>query len=200
MPNKSIRFSVFAVSLVLVLGWTAAPALAHKVYLFAWVEGDTVHTESYFSRSRKAHDSLVEVFDPDGQKLLEGRTDENGLFSFKVPQKTELKIVLNASMGHKTEYLLTAEDLGIVESQDSSAVESSASTVSPPAPAPGAVIDPEQLQSVMEKALDEKLKPVYRALAKLEEERGPGLTEIIGGIGYIFGIMGLILYFQSRKK
>jgi nickel transport protein len=37
-------------------------------------------------------------------------------------------------------------------------------------------------------------------LATIQEERGPGLTEIIGGIGYIFGVMGLILYLKGRKK
>ncbi len=29
---------------------------------------------------------------------------------------------------------------------------------------------------------------------------GPGLTEIIGGIGYIFGLVGMAMYFTSRKK
>jgi nickel transport protein len=28
---------------------------------------------------------------------------------------------------------------------------------------------------------------------------GPSITEIIGGIGYIFGLFGLVMYFKSRK-
>ena len=58
----------------------------------------------------------------------------------------------------------------------------------------------EQISMVVEKALDSRLKPIIKTLAKIQEERGPGFTEIIGGVGYIFGLMGLILYFKSRRK
>jgi len=29
---------------------------------------------------------------------------------------------------------------------------------------------------------------------------GPGLTEIIGGIGYIFGLVGVAMYFYKPQK
>jgi nickel transport protein len=31
-------------------------------------------------------------------------------------------------------------------------------------------------------------------------DRGPGLTEIMGGIGYIIGLVGLALYFSNRRR
>ena len=38
-----------------------------------------------------------------------------------------------------------------------------------------------------------------RILVKLQEQsEKPGLTEIIGGIGYIIGIMGIIGYLKGR--
>ena len=37
-------------------------------------------------------------------------------------------------------------------------------------------------------------------LVKLQESSGkPGFTEIIGGIGYIIGILGIVAYFKARK-
>ena len=91
---------------------TARRASAHKVNVFAWVEGHTVFVEGYFSGGKKAQNSLVEVYNGAGEKLLEGRTNEKGEFSFKIPEKTDLKIVLTASMGHKNDFIIPATDIG----------------------------------------------------------------------------------------
>jgi len=39
-----------------------------------------------------------------------------------------------------------------------------------------------------------------REVALLHQEKGPSLTDIIGGIGYIIGIMGLLMYFKARRR
>ena len=56
---------------ILFLGAVASSAYGHKVYIFAWVEGDTVYTDSYFPDKRKVAGGKIEVFDPSGKKLLE---------------------------------------------------------------------------------------------------------------------------------
>jgi nickel transport protein len=175
--------------------------VAHKVYLFAWVEGDMVYTDSYFPNKKKIIRGKIEVFDPDGKKLLEGQTDEKGAFSFKIPQETDLRIVLEATMGHKTEFTLTAEELGgdVEEVQTPSEQTPEESEILAES-STRVQLDREEIRRVVEESLDLKLKPVLRQLAKLQEEEGPGLTEAVGGIGYIVGIMGLVLYFRSRKN
>ncbi|MBW2061715.1 MAG: hypothetical protein JRI95_09160 [Deltaproteobacteria bacterium] len=172
-----------------------SPALAHRVNIFAWVEGDTVYTESYFSGGKKVRNGLVEVFDLAGKKLLQGRTNEKGEFSFKFPQKSSLHIVLTASMGHRSEFTLRAEEPS--EELAGSARQEAAATARAQTPA---LVDLEQIRAVVEETLDARLKPISRTLAEMQKPRGPSLTEIIGGLGYIFGIMGLIMYFRSRKK
>ena len=42
---------------------------------------------------------------------LEGKTDENGRWSFAPPKKTDLRIVINAGAGHKGEWTVRAEEL-----------------------------------------------------------------------------------------
>jgi nickel transport protein len=88
-----------------------SPALAHKVTVFAYVEGDTVVTDSYFNDGRKCRDSIIEVFDEKGNKLIEGKTDTDGRFSFRAPGRTDLVIRLTASMGHRAEYEIPGSDL-----------------------------------------------------------------------------------------
>ncbi|MCP4220930.1 MAG: hypothetical protein GY765_40250, partial [bacterium] len=53
-----------------------AEAYAHKVIVFAWVDGDTIYTESKFSGGRKVKNGLIFVYGPKGKLLLEGKTDE----------------------------------------------------------------------------------------------------------------------------
>lgn len=90
----------------------AAPAMAHKVNIFAYVEGDVVYTESYFPDGRMIANGSIEVLGAAGNTLLEGRTDQDGLFNFPVPKKKEdLTIVINATMGHKNSYLLQKSEM-----------------------------------------------------------------------------------------
>ena len=87
-------------------------AHAHRVNVFAWVEGDTVYTESRFPGGKAVKEGQIVVFDEvTGEKLLEGRTDESGAFSFQVPRRVSLRIELTAGMGHKNEWIVPAEEI-----------------------------------------------------------------------------------------
>src|SRR3989304_9531554 len=85
---------------------------AHKVQMFAYPEGDTVFVEGYFADGKKPKKSEVMVYDTEGKVLFNGVTDDEGKLSFKIPRKTDLRITLNAGMGHKAEYTLPASELG----------------------------------------------------------------------------------------
>lgn len=189
-------------------------ALAHKVTVFAWVEGNTVLGESKFSGGKKARNAQIIVWDLNGKELLRTKTNEKGEFSFPIPAKTAMRIELIAGMGHKADWTIPLEDLG-----ETIAVESSREQ-GPPASEPGsepdsghslqaaasigpAQIDPARLESIVEnavtKALNKKITPLTKMVADLEH-KGPSMNEILGGIGYIFGLMGVAMYFSSRKK
>ena len=49
--------------------------------------------------------------------------------------------------------------------------------------------------------ISQELRMIKREIAALKEALSePGLGEIFGGIGYIMGFLGIIFYFQARKK
>ena len=189
------------------------PAFAHKVTIFAWVEGDIVYTQSKFSGGRKVKNSPVIVYDLDENKLLEGKTDDKGRFAFKIPQKTALKVVLKASMGHMAEWTIPLEEItaGIqtqnsnLESdiKDSYKTSSRSTTINSdtdlPAPAESYRISKQEIKKLIDESLDKKLSPIMNMLADSYRD-DPSLTEIIGGIGYIFGLVGVAMYFTSRRK
>ncbi|MBT8340765.1 MAG: carboxypeptidase regulatory-like domain-containing protein [Desulfatitalea sp.] len=100
---KKLTYAVWFIALVLLWGGVAG---AHKVNLFAYVEGGRIFTESYFPDGRPVTGGRVLVYDSSKQLLLEGKTDPEGLFSFAIPKVDEITIVLEASMGHKTSFTL----------------------------------------------------------------------------------------------
>jgi nickel transport protein len=183
--------------------------MAHKVTIFAWVEGDIVHTQSKFSGGRKAKGCTVGVYDMEGKQLLEGKTNENGEFSFKVPQKTALKVALKASMGHLAEWTIPAEEIiGVADVAESSvpevgveaAIQEAAPSIDAETSIPAAVsLSREEVQGLINASLDRKLAPIINMLAD-SLDRGPTVSEVIGGIGYIFGLVGVALYFRTRGK
>ncbi len=195
---------VFLFSMVIFVILFDMPAFAHKVSIFAWVEGDTVYTQSKFRRGKRAKNSSVIVFDSNGNKLLEGKTDENGEFSFKIPQKTALKVVLKASMGHMAEWTIPVEEINPEAVSNNSKPESNIkdsyeTSADFSALSESHGISRQEIKKLIDESLDRKLSPIMNMLAD-SYGGGPGLTEIIGGIGYIFGIVGVAMYFTSRRK
>jgi hypothetical protein len=110
--ENNLAKRIFYLFLIVGLLWIRVESVhAHRVNLFAWIEGDTVYVESKFSGGRGVIAGKIIVSDSEGTELLSGTTDENGEFSFKVPKKTDLKIVLEAGTGHRTEWTIAADEI-----------------------------------------------------------------------------------------
>lgn len=101
--KKSVAYLMTAAVAVLLFCGTAS---AHRVNIFAYVEGGRVYTESYFPDGTPVEGGKVMVFDSRGKLLLEGVTDKAGLFGFDVPKVDDLNIVIEATMGHRNTFKL----------------------------------------------------------------------------------------------
>ena len=196
MKNKPYLILIFIFLIIIMINISA---FAHKVNIFAYVEGEKIYTESYFNDGKKCVDSKIEVFDNRENKLLEGLTDEEGMLSFEIPSEDvidgDLKVVLTASMGHRAEYIISADELGDTVGLVKEGLKEPVSVVFPEVSS----FDLKEIQLLIEDALDKKLEPILREIKRSQEHKiSP--TEIIGGIGYIIGIFGIAAYFLSRKK
>ena len=196
MKNKLYLILIFIFLIIMIINISV---FAHKVNIFAYVEGDKVYTESYFNDGKKCIDSKIEVFDNQGNKLLEGLTDGEGEFSFEVPPEDgDLKIVLDAGMGHRAEYIIPANELrgvmGLIKEKSEELIPAVSPEISS--------LDLKEIQSLIEDALDKKLEPIMREMIEIKKSQEAKIspTEIIGGIGYIIGIFGIVAYFLSRKR
>ena len=201
---RKIVVSAFLISATLFV----SQAQAHKLNLFAYAEGYEVYLEGYFADGKRAQNSKVEVFNPAGELLVEGITGNEGEYRFTVSKPEDLRIVLNAGMGHQGEYLLPASEIGDGTVAPGLSQEHAVSSSEQLSPASGQDVTDNaatvpgnysatQLEKVVHKAVNEAIKPLVRELD--ESRQKASLTGIVGAIGYIFGFLGLFALFKARQ-
>jgi nickel transport protein len=195
--KQPVLFISLLIAVTLLILFPMTRADAHKVLLYAYVEGNKIYAEGYFGDGKKVINSLIEVLDKNGNKLLEGKTDAEGQFIFEAPKKDDLTLVLTASMGHRATFKIAANKINLpgVPAEKAIILKSPPTDTVPV----GTVVTADDVRAIVNESLDRKLKPVVDAILE-SKQTGPPVTEILGGIGYIFGIFGVILYFKSRRN
>lgn len=90
-------------------------AWAHKVNIFAYIDKGTIKSESYYSKGKKVKNGIIKIIRAKDKKvLIKGKTDQNGEFSAKIPtdiENEDLIIILNASIGHRATWKISAQEL-----------------------------------------------------------------------------------------
>ncbi|HIW00532.1 MAG TPA: hypothetical protein H9894_05010 [Candidatus Desulfovibrio intestinipullorum] len=255
-PYRSGRFLPAACVLALCL-MLAGPAQAHRVNIFAFVDGTVLQTECSFSSGTKVQSAPVDVLDAQSGNLLQqGTTDTQGRVRFAITPAMKaapkgLILRVRAGEGHQGEWTVEADELTAVtvrqeqarqaQTQQEQAQKDRAPQVAaraqtaPAQQAAGPADSAEQivltraelqalvreavqtavedalarsladsqaalattLDTALDTALDQKLAPVRRMLSE-QTQKGPGLQEIIGGLGWILGLVGLAAWLRRR--
>ena len=204
-------FRLWCMALCLVFAG-ASFASAHRVNIFAFVDGDAVQVECGFNRSQKVKQGTVEVFDATtGARLLQGTTDDNGVFRFPVTAELreaghDLNIRIIAGEGHQNQWKLRKEDfsLGADSNTAVSTVkleilnkEAETNTASPK------IYSQEELDATLKTAREQTEMQVIAPLRKqLAEAQQPKITwrDIVGGLGWCLGLGGLFAWISTRRQ
>lgn len=179
---------------------TSTATFAHKLNIFAFAENGKVSIEGFFVDGKKVQQGALTVHSPDGKLIAQGKTDQDGKFSFPISAKVDLRIALDAGMGHRAEIVMPASELGQISAvKDVAPVIESKTATAPAAPAGTvAVTANTELQQVVDTAVGEAIKPLVRSLE--ESRQHANMTQIIGSVGYVFGFLGLWAWFKSRQE
>jgi len=203
-----VNFRKIVVSAFIVAGTLiSSQAMAHKLSVFAYAEGNKVFVEGYFADGKKAQNSKVEAFDSTGKVVAQGTTNDEGQYLFNISKADDLKIVINAGMGHRGVYMLPASEIG--DGTDDAAGQ----PATQPAPQQQASVDDsqpeavtiqptatsnEQLERIVHKAVNEAIMPLVRELDETRQKNS--LRDLLGAVGFIFGFMGLFFFFKARQQ
>lgn len=203
-PSKWFPRRLRAIGKVLaaaVLVTTASIAHAHKLNLFTYVEGDKVFVDGYFADGTKARNSSVTVRNGARDVVIEGTTDEEGQFNFKLATPSELHIVLNAGLGHQAEAVIAATEFGGTASPAAAAAPATTEphgTATTETAAVATALDARELETTIQRAVSEGVRPLAKEIMDLREKAK--VSDMIGGVGFIVGAFGLWALFTSRRN
>jgi hypothetical protein len=168
-----------------------------------------VEGEVYYHDGTPARSAAVTILDPDGEALGKASTDQEGKFKFEPRFRCNHKLIADAGMGHQAVYTVEADELPRdlpARSTGDSADEADPAHATHSHPhddqhghqhGPVNHHDEENLTAEIQ-ALSQQVNALRKDLDKWKGRLR--LQDIVGGIGYILGIMGLVSYFLGARR
>lgn len=177
---------------------------AHLLKVFAHVQSTSsaqeirVNGKVYFTGGATLANLKIKVIDANGELVLSPTTSDEGKFSFKIAAQN-YQIIANSHDGHIAKWQINAampETLTLDNSLDRSLYSSQKSTQSA-----DLLANSDQFQAVLASLvaakMSEQLAPLSEQINTLEEK--VMLQDILGALGYIFGLYGFAMWFKHRK-
>lgn len=174
----------------------SSTAIAHNVVGGVYVNGFDIEGEVGFSNGAMAKKgTIVKVFDVTGASLGEVLTDEQGFFIFTAKQHITHVFDINLGAGHRLKMHLPAQELpdsldSLVKVNTNQSFQ--ITKIETPQDATPITL------LMLEKALAKQIKPLRKEIQALKIKSG--LRDIIGGIGYIFGLLALLAFLRDHQK
>lgn len=177
MPNALSRFLAAA---FLLAGLTAAgPAWAHKMKIFAVIEGDAIVGSAYFSPGGRVRDAEA-VLSVGNEEVARTRTGADGSFRFTPTRPGPYRIAVDGGDGHAAFFILAD------------------SAPSPATPAPLSTPAAAVSDAALEQAIARQIRPLREQIDAYEEKIR--LHDILGGLGIIAGLAGVAFGLSERRK
>lgn len=169
-------------------------AWGHKIILDVFVSGDVVEGELGFSNGEMASHADLSVLNQMGQELAQLQTDADGFFTYLPTQQQDLVFYADLGAGHIAKVDLPAAELNLStlttlkEPESSNLVKTNLASLS---------AQPANAALELQKLKDE-IRSMRRDLKAYKEQRD--WQSILGGLGYILGLVGLAYYFAAQRK
>ncbi len=147
--------------------------------VFASADGDTIRGYAYFTGGGRAVGCKVKVLRNE-TLLSELTTNAKGEFSYVAEVKDDLTFRVETGDGHFAEYTVQRGEITIPDRKEEAMTEK-------------------------EPVADRDLEALHTQVRLLREqiesyENRTRIHDIVGGIGYVLGFFGLILFLKSRSK
>lgn len=167
--------------LFFILAFTSTQLHAHGIRLFATYDGNQLSGRAY-SGSKGIANVTVTLLNKDGSLHSKVATDADGKFSKTMSKRVPLKLTIKLADGHRANFDL---DIDEPHTHDHDGHHDDAN---------------EQRDHQHDHADSPKtdVAQLKLELAKLQGQRR--LRDVIGGIGFVFGLAGVVMMIKSRGK
>jgi nickel transport protein len=209
--TQACKFFAKLTAIATMLLCAAAYAQAHKVNVFAALDGNVIVGKVYFSGGGVAENIDVDVFSQDNLKVATVKTSAKGEFFF-VPKAKDTQYMFSVDTGDGHAAKTT---VAIGANLATPAVAPAAPGAKPRPPAmnqlqarsPDALassapqqfaIDPDIIAGVVAAELSKQLRPLHEKIDAYESK--VRFSDILGGLGCLFGAAGLLAFLWARLK
>jgi len=165
-------------------------AQAHKIKLFVTTDGQVMNGYVYFPGGGQAQQATVTVtIPPDDKPLATLQTDGDGKFTYVAQQVADYLFTVNVGDGHRANYQVKTSELGAKV---------------PPEIIPNSLVitksngNCSKETQLIETIVHKQIQPLREQLEQYEEK--VRIHDILGGIGYILGFYGLLIYLRYYYK
>lgn len=169
-----------------------ATAEAHLFKVFAYVEGNTIHGSVYFAGGTAVENAQITLKGKTSDKPINLTSNIKGEFLYTATTPDDYLIQANTGDGHQAEWLIKAETFSQAATTANTTTPASADSQ----PKAFEKTDP-QLATLVEQAVAKQIGPLRESLQRNHDRAR--LSDIIGGIGFIFGIAGIALWWRSKQ-
>lgn len=177
-------------------------AWAHKMIVFAAVQDGKIQGEVYYQDGSPAQRVKVAILGPGGGTLGAVDSDDDGKFVYQPRVRCAHTFVADGGFGHRAEYTLPAaqlpttlptDDAGQPEPQGAATAGRTDAQHVHPAPAGS--------QPELAAEIGDLNRQIVALRADLEKWKSAlRLQDVLGGVGYIFGILGGLSYFLRGRR
>lgn len=209
---KTVLTKLFILLWILFSLCFSVDVAAHKLMVFAGVEGMRINGQVYISGGHKVAQAQIRIYTAAMEKPVATLTsDAEGHFNYLAQAAVKHRVAAYTLDGHHAEWWLEADEF-TVEPASSIPTEQQSTTVSNPALLPPVVAPPiqsstpqspsitksnAQLQAIIERAVAKQIRPLREELHAAQQRAR--WQDILGGLGYIFGLVGIVLWWQQRQ-
>lgn len=169
-----MRFARLSLLIVVtVSAFLGANAGAHDIDVTVSVTGTHVEGRATYFGGDPVPNAAIVVTAPGGSTLGKTQTGRDGRFSFPIHGAVDHRIRVDAADGHHADAIVRAEDLPSVDTKT------------------GTTVDDTEIDT-----LRNEIRLLREDIDSYESTLR--FRDIVGGIGYIAGIFGLLLYVKRR--
>lgn len=203
---KRMPLTLF-ICLCLLCGGFSHTAFAHKLFMFTSVEGAFVHGRVYFSASVPLRGGEILIKNDKGEQLAALKSDEAGKFTLPVAKvysanrsgnEGKIRIICQTIDGHKAERVIELAGIKLAETGKARESRQLSRPVRPLSDDTLLIKSGEISKDDIRQAIAAELRPFKEQIDLLSSKIW--LRDILGGIGFMFGIFGLWMFIVSNRR
>jgi|GEM_PF-847586 len=203
-------------SIIMLIVLSSLTAYAHRINLFCKVENQEIVCSSNYADGKAVKNAQIRVLSQKEYKLLlKGKTNENGTVRFDISpelkqKNPDLKISVQESMGHRDTWIINAEEYAktlkdntkeSTKSQPQNDGKFAANASNTNTETENISIKKQEFKKLLADTISSELGPLESKIESvLQYKQNQSFRDILGGIGYILGIMGIVFFIKGRNK